>query len=424
MEFRREKILNELITSQFNGKVKVITGLRRSGKSYLLFTLFKNYLVASQKCKESNIIEIKVDEWDKADYRDPYKLGEYLDSKINKKNEKYYVFIDEVQMVEKVKNRNTNIGYIGFYDILNKLLNNKNIDVYVTGSNSKLLSSDIATEFRGRGYQIHVSPISFSELIEVIPHNSRNELLESYVRYGGLPEVWKIDDGIKKEDYLKSLISETYILDLLERHNIKKQAIIKEILQYLASIVGCYASEKKILDTYKSNKVDINKVTLKNYLNYFEDCFMIKKALRYDTKGKRYLNTLAKYYFVDIGLRNAILNFNHFELHHLIENVIFNELIRRNFEVYVGNVTINVNHKRKTLEIDFVAMKSNRKYYIQVTDNINTLAKMQQEKNSLLQIHDGHPKIIITLEKQIKHIDDDGIIIMDVFEFLLNENSI
>ena len=422
MVFKRKELLNELISKQFNDEIKIITGARRVGKSYLLFNIYKNYLLNEQHVNPKNIIEINLESPDNIKYRDPNVLYEYLKSFFKSKNDKYFVFIDEIQYVIKKENPYVKNDFISFYDVLNGLVNLKNVDTYVTGSNSKLLSKDIATEFRGRGDVIHVSPLSFAEVCEYCKNKSPQSILRNYMRWGGMPKVWLLKTDHKRREYLNLVVNDIYINDVLERYKIDNSPLLREILKFLASIIGNYLSGEKLLNTYKSKKIEIVKSTLKKYWEDFQDAYIIKQAIRYDTKGKKYLNTISKYYFVDLGVRNSLLDFKQFEPVHIAENVIFNELVKRGYRVDVGNVFINKNHKRIMLEVDFIASKFDEKYYIQVTEGLSDSEKEEQEKRPLLQIHDGYPKIIIKLNEQLKkYRDKDGIIIMDIYEFLSNK---
>ncbi len=408
-EIKRKNYLDELIRKKENGMIKVITGIRRSGKSYLLDPIFKNYLL-EQGIKEDHIIKIEFDKEKNKKYHESSKLNEYLFSLIKDKD-MYYLLLDEIQLVKD------------FEYVLNGLLYEKNVDVYVTGSNSKFLSSDIITEFRGRGDQIHISPLSFSDFKEA--YNGEDDAWEEYLTYGGLPFILSFNNGKDKSNYLKNLFQETYIKDIIERNSIKRPDVLETLLNILSSSVGSLVNPQKLYNTFISNgekEISIN--TIISYLNYMEDAFLIKKVERYDIKGKKYISTPFKYYFSDLGLRNARLNFRQLEEIHLMENIIYNELIVRGYNVDVGLVEIRDKDDKKQLEVDFVCNEGFKRYYIQVALNIDTREKNEQESRSLNNIGDNFKKIII-VKDGLKHwYNEDGILIMNIKEFLLDKKSL
>lgn len=409
-EIKRDLYLNKLINAIGNRMIKVVTGIRRSGKSYLLNNLFKNYLLESGVSAD-HIIILNMDERRNISYRDPDTLDEYIRSKI-KDNEMYYVIIDEVQLVAD------------FESVLNGFLNMHNLDVYVSGSNSKFLSNDIITEFRGRGQQIRVYPLSFSEFMSVTTL-SKSDALTEYLRYGGMPLIMSMKSDEAKARYLKDLFELTYLKDIIERNNVLRDDVLDELVNILASAVGSLTSVTKLTNTFKSKGVkELSKNTLIQYLDYLLDSFLIKKVSRYDVKGKKYIQTLAKYYFSDIGLRNARLNFRQQEENHIIENVVYNELIRRGFNVDVGIVEIRNGNGIKRLEVDFVCNEASRRYYIQVTTHLDTREKTLQEQRPLLHIGDNFKKIIIVRDDIKPWYTEEGILVLGLYDFLLDNDSI
>lgn len=411
MEIQRDLYIEKLIIRKHNNMIKIITGIRRCGKSYLLFNLFKNHLL-STGVKLDHIIELSLDDISNKKYRNPENLYNYVKSLIID-DDMYYVLLDEVQMVT------------GFEDVLNGFLHIKNVDTYVTGSNAKFLSKDIITEFRGRGDQIHIYPLSFNEFYSYV-QGDKSIALRNYMYYGGLPQIVAMVTHEQKQSYLINLFLETYITDIINRNNVKNDKEMQELLNVLSSSIGSLTNPKKLSDTFKSVKhVDISSPTIKNYLDYFMDSFLIDKALRYDIKGKKYIDTPSKYYFTDLGLRNARLNFRQIEDTHLLENVIYNELKVRGFSVDVGIVTIsekdtNGKQVRKQLEVDFVCNKADVRYYIQSVLSIPDREKLVQEQRSLININDSFRKIIITNDNVIAHYNEEGILIINIFDFLLN----
>ena len=407
---KRDIYLNRIISRKENGLIKIVTGIRRCGKSYLLNELFVNYLKESG-VKEDHIIRLALDKEKNKKYHDSGLLNDYILSNI-KDNEMHYVILDEVQLVE------------GFEFVLNGLLYEKNIDVYVTGSNSKFLSSDIITEFRGRGDQVRVFPLSFDEFLSSYD-GDKYEAWEEYITYGGLPLILSKKTDEEKLQYLKDEFERTYIKDIIDKNNIQRIDILDSIINMLASAVGSLTNPQKIYDTFKSNgEKELSLNTINSYMKYIEDSFIINKSDRYDVKGKKYINTPQKYYFSDIGLRNARLNFRQQEENHLMENIIYNELLIRGFNVDVGVVEIREGNQRKQLEVDFVCNLGNRRYYIQSSLNLETREKTIQEERPLMNINDNFKKIII-VKSDMKHwITEEGILIIGIQEFLLNKNSL
>lgn len=414
MEIRRDIYLNKLISKKHNGLIKVVTGMRRCGKSYLLFNLFKEYLV-NEGVNENHIIEIAFDSFENRKYRDPEVLFPYLMEKIAD-NEMYYVLLDEVQMLDD------------FESVLNSLGRKKNVDVYVTGSNAKFLSKDIITEFRGRGDEVHMYPLTYSEFMSVYD-GDKQEGWRDYVLFGGIPLVLGFETADQKSDFLKSLFEETYISDITGRNNIRNKAELEELLNILSSAIGSLTNPSKLSATFKSVKnKSISKDTIIKYIDYLKDSFLIDSAIRYDIKGKKYINTPSKYYFTDLGLRNARLNFRQVEETHAIENIIFNELKVRGYNVDVGVVVMNEVDKngkkiRKQLEVDFVCNKGSKRFYIQSAYALPDKEKMEQEQRSLVNTGDGFKKIIITKDAVAPLYNDEGILVMSAYDFLLNPDS-
>lgn len=411
---KRDIYLNKLIRRKHNGLIKVITGLRRSGKSYLLFELFYQHLI-EEGVENSHIIKIALDDRMNKKYRDPDYLCEYVHECVKDEN-MYYVLLDEVQYIPE------------FEDVLNSFLHIKNVDTYVTGSNAKFLSKDIITEFRGRGDQVHIYPLSFAEFMQDRKEHPRDAWYE-YAMYGGLPKLIDIKDEKDKTEYLKSIFKETYLVDILERNNIRNTAELEELLDFLASSIGGLTNPKKLSDTFRSVKnVSIHPDTIKNYLEYLEDSFLIMKAKRFDIKGKKYINTPMKYYFTDIGLRNARIDFRQYEETHIMENVIYNELCVRGYNVDVGVVEYtqydsNKKKKQTQLEVDFVCNMGSKRIYIQSAYAMPDLKKEEQEQKSLININDSFKKVIIIKEGKT-HYNEEGILILNLFDFLLDEDSI
>lgn len=415
MEIKRNRYLNTLISKKHNGLIKVITGMRRCGKSYLLFTLFKEHLL-SDGIDEDHIIEIAFDAFENKKYRDPDVLYPYLKEQI-KDDAMYYVLLDEVQLLGE------------FESILNSLIRMKNVDVYVTGSNARFLSKDVITEFRGRGDEVHMYPLSFAEFMSVYP-GTKQDGWNEYMLYGGIPLVLEFTTPDQKIAFLKSLFEETYISDIVGRHNIRNKAELEELLNILSSAIGSLTNPQKLSATFQTvKKKKISNSTIKRYIDYFCDSFLIDSAIRYDVKGRKYIDTPVKYYFTDMGLRNARLNFRQIEETHSMENIIFNELKMRGFNVDVGVIIqYETNEKgtniRKQLEIDFVCNQGSKRYYIQSAYAIPDQAKMEQEQRSLMLTGDFFKRIIITKDTPAPYYNESGVLIMSVYDFLLNENSL
>lgn len=414
MEIKRDVYLKKLIDRMHNGLIKIITGIRRSGKTYLLFELFYKYL-KEQNVDDSHIIKLALDDRKNKQYRNPDVLCDYVHAQIID-DKPYYILLDEVQFVDE------------FEDVLNSFMHIKNADTYVTGSNAKFLSKDIITEFRGRGDEIHVSPLSFREFFSVYA-GDEEDAWRQYCLYGGLPKILEYKTDEDKAFYLKNIFEETYLTDIKERHKIRNDAELSELLDILSSSIGSLTNPKKLSDTFKSVKqVAIHPDTLNNYLEYLVDSYLISRSKRYDIKGKKYINTPSKYYFTDVGLRNARLNFRQIEETHIMENIIYNELKIRGFNVDVGVVEYNKNANGKSVrvqsEVDFVCNKADKRYYIQSALAILDREKMLQEQNSLVRIGDAFQKIIIVKDAIKSHYNENGILILNLFDFLLKENNL
>lgn len=414
-EIKRDYYLKALMDRRENEMIKIITGIRRCGKSYLLDPIFKNYLL-SEGIHESHIIKLELDSIENEEYRDAHILYDFIMSKIED-NKMYYILLDEIQVVKN------------FESVLNSLLRKKNLDVYVTGSNSKFLSSDIVTEFRGRGDEIRVFPLTFAEFASSYQGENRQAFKE-YITYGGMPYILSRKTEEQKSKYLNSLFENTYINDIVERNGVQKKDVLDVLINMLASSVGSLTNPLKIANTFASNgRLDVSDKTVSNYIDYLCDSFMINKAQRYDIKGKRYISTPSKYYFVDIGLRNARLNFRQQEETHLMENIIYNELLVRGYNVDVGVIEHFENDKngktaRKQLEVDFVCNQGSKRYYIQSAFAIPDKEKMEQEQKSLIHIKDSFKKIIVVKDDIKLWRNEEGIVIMGLEEFLLNSNSL
>ncbi len=414
MEIKRDLYLKKIISRKHNHLIKVITGIRRCGKSYLLFNLFSKHLLESGVAAD-HIIKVAFDMLRNQELRTPDKLCEYVESQMTD-NGMYYILLDEVQMLEN------------FEAVLNEFLHFENADVYVTGSNSKFLSSDIMTEFRGRGDEIHIYPLSFAEFCSAFD-GLRERAWQEYITYGGLPLIATMETDEQKSEYLIRLFKEVYIKDIAERTSLRHPGELSELIDVLASATGSLTNPAKLSNTFKSVKnVPISVNTITKYMTYLEQAFLVEKAMRYDIKGRKYINTPYKYYFEDIGLRNARLNFRQVEETHIMENIIYNELRRRGFNVDVGVVEVrggaNSGFARKQLEVDFVANLGSRRYYIQSAFAMNNPEKSEQETRSLKRIEDSFKKIIIVREDIKVRRDDNGFVTMGVFDFLLNENSL
>ena len=415
MEIKRNYYLNKLISKRNNKLIKIVTGIRRCGKSYLLDPIFRNYLL-DNGVDENHIIKLEFDSIENEEYTNPKKLYEYVMQKVVDKDT-YYVILDEIQKVSD------------FESVLNSFLRKSNLDVYVTGSNSKFLSSDIITEFRGRGDEIRVYPLSFSEFMSVYSGNEISGLNE-YINYGGLPLITTFKSAEEKIDYLNFQKDNVYINDVIERNDIRNDEELKTLIEIISSSIGSLTNPTKLYNTFisKGNKNITNK-TIASYLKYLEESFLIEKSKRFDVKGKKYIETPSKYYFVDIGIRNSLINFRQIEKTHIMENIIYTELRRRGFNVDVGIVEkrkIDEKGKKdyRQLEIDFVANKGSDKYYIQSAYSIEDNNKKEQELQSLLNISDNFKKMVIVYDSFIKWQDDNGIIYISIYDFLINENSL
>ncbi len=415
MQIKRDFYLQQLVDGKQNGLIKIVTGIRRCGKSFLLFKLFRQYLL-DVGVDSDHIIQIALDDIENANLREPLPLYKCIKEKMTDE-ELYYILLDEVQLVTR------------FEEVLNSLLRIDNADVYVTGSNSKFLSSDIITEFRGRGDEIHLYPLSLSEYCEGTGL-SPAEAWKDYYTYGGLPHTLSLGTEKKKIDYLNNLFESVYLIDILERQRIKNKAEFEELVKIIASGIGAPTNPTKLENTFKSvKKVNIDSVTISRYLGYMQDAFLIEKAERYDVKGKKYIGSLAKYYFTDIGLRNAILGLRQQEETHIMENIIYNELRRRGCKVDVGMVEQRFvdndgKWQRKQLEVDFVVNEGNQRYYIQSALALPDEEKRKQEMGSLLRIKDSFKKIIIVKDDIKPWRDENGILTMGLLDFLMNADSL
>ena len=411
MEIKRDYYLQKLIDRKNNHLIKIITGIRRCGKSYLLNHLFKNYLL-DNGVSSNHIIMIALDDDGNSDLLDSKNLRKYIDDKILDDN-LYYILLDEIQMVPN------------FEGLLNGLLRKENLDIYVTGSNSKFLSSDIITEFRGRGDEIRVYPLSFKEFYSSYD-GSKEEAWIEYYTYGGLPLIMSYTKEEDKMNYLDMQKDNVYLNDVIERNNIKNKEELEKLIEIISSSIGSLTNPLKLARTFKSYNKNtlLTDKTIYNYLSYFEDAFIIEKTLRYDIKGKKYIDTPYKYYFTDIGIRNAFLNFRQQEENHIMENIIYIELKRRGFKVDVGVVEARDKDGRKQYEIDFIANKGNNKFYIQSVLNIDTKEKREQEEKSFMNVNDFFKKIIIVKDNIKRWRDDKGIVIMGITDFLLDEDSL
>ena len=415
MNIARDKYLKDLINRMHNGMIKIVTGMRRSGKSYLLFKLFNEYLL-SHGISESHIIKIELDQRKNRIYRDPDVILDYIETLILD-DKQYYILLDEVQMLDD------------FEEVLNSLLHISNADIYVTGSNSRFLSKDVITEFRGRGDEIRIYPLTFKEFMQVYDGDMYHGFAD-YIVYGGLPLISTMKTETQKVNYLTNLFNETYLKDIIERNHIEKSQELEDLINVLASAIGSLTNPPKIQATFKStigSSISIN--TIRQYIEYLEDAFIISKAQRYNVKGRKYIGTPLKYYFEDTGLRNARLGFRQVEETHLMENIIYNELRYRGYSVDVGVVEkretgIDGKQVRKTLEIDFIANLGSQRYYIQSAFSMPTLEKQIQEKTSLLNVSDSFKKLIIVKDIVNVSRDENGITIMSIYDFLLKKDSL
>ena len=407
MIIKRDKYLDELIGWKHTDLIKIVTGLRRCGKSFLLFNLFHQHLLSSGT-DESHIIEIALDDISNEALREPFRMLEYVKSKIKDDNQ-YYLIIDEVQLLGR------------FVDVLNSFMHIDNVDIYVTGSNSRFLSKDVATEFRGRGIEIHIYPLSFAELYQA-RGGDKYALWKSYYTYGGLPYLASLNDNARKAEYLSSLNQTLYLKDIVERNKIANEDEFSELMNVMASSIGLPCNPNKIANTFKSvKKLSLASQTIAKYLSFMEDAFIVEKSVRYDIKGRKYISTLSKYYFQDVGLRNALLNFRQVEETHLMENVIYNELRRCGYSVDVGMIEVRSATQRKQLEVDFVANKGDKRYYIQSAFALPDEQKREQELASLKKINDSFKKIIITRDDIAPYHDDNGVLIIGLMDFLLRD---
>lgn len=432
MEIQRPRYLNKLISKKQNGRVKIITGIRRCGKSFLLFTLYCKYLLSTGVTNEQ-IIKISLDDIQNLKYRNPIELNKYLRDQIVDSTLQYYIFIDEIQFVKEIKNPffEEDDSKITFVDVLIGLMKIQNVDIYVTGSNSKMLSKDVLTQFRDRGDEIKVYPFSFAEFYSCYEGN-KNNAFSDYCIYGGMPHsVVELKTHNQKSEYLKGIFETTYLKDIRERHNISNvETVISSLLDIISSHIGSLTNPSKLEKTFKSEKnITVSQYIISNYLGYFEDAFLIEKTQRYDVKGKKYISTPYKYYFSDLGLRNARLNFRQNEITHIMENVIYNELRMRGYNVDVGIVEYNTKDSngkslRKQLEVDFIINIGSNRYYIQSALNVDTAEKRLQETESLRRTGDSFKKIVIVKDNIKPIYDENGILYIGVENFLLDESLI
>ena len=427
--YPREQYLNKIISKKDNGRIKIITGLRRSGKSVLLFQLYRDWLIR-EGIHEDHIIALALDIWENAKYRNPIELDKYVRDRMVADGEKYYIFIDEIQFVAEIQNPYVDNpdARISFIDVVLGFMQMKNADVYVTGSNSRMLSSDILTQFRDRGDEIRVYPLSFAEFYREYKGDKRGAW-QDYYTYGGMPFVTSLETHEEKSRYLKDLFDRTYIKDVLERHEIKNDAAVLSILlDILASGIGSLTNPTKLSNTFKSERqIAIGSETIEKYIGYFEEAFLIEKAVRYDIKGRKYIGTPAKYYYTDLGLRNARLGFRQLEETHIMENVLYNDLIRRGMDVDIGVVEYNTKDSagkkiRKQLEVDFVVNKGEKRFYIQSALSIADPEKKEQEIASLKRIPDSFSKIVVVRDYLNPWQDENGIVYLGIEQFLLNED--
>ncbi len=416
MIFKRKKYLDKLVASQENGLVKIVTGGRRCGKSFLLFNLFHQYLIESG-VDENHIIELSLDELKNKPLRDPEKLLEYIDSNIDKEGGKSFVILDEVQLVDD------------FVEVLLTLMHHPYLEVYVSGSNSKFLSKDVVTEFRGRGDEVRVWPLSFAEYYEEI-RGDRTKAWRDYYTFGGLPQVTLMNDNESKIQFLRNLYELTYLKDIIDRNRLRNETGMRQLVQILSSCIGSSTNPKRISNTFKSvENVSISHNTIKEYIDFLQDAFLIEEALRYDVKGRKYIGSESKYYFAEMGLRNAVLGFRQLEENHIMENVVYNELRMRGFLVDVGMVetwkkTKDGGNTRNNLEIDFVANKGNMRYYIQSAFAISDEEKREQELASLKNVKDAFKRIVVMRNDIMPYHDDNGFLVIGLLDFLLNPNSL
>lgn len=416
MEIGRDRYLERLIAHKGNHRVKIVTGVRRCGKSYLLFQLFKRHLLESG-VRPSHIIEIQLEDRSNRELRDPDVCLAFIKKQI-KDAKPYYLLIDEVQMMPE------------FEDVLNSCLHIQNLDTYVTGSNSKFLSKDIITEFRGRGDELYLRPLSFSEFRSTCESKSFDDVWKEYITYGGLPYCALLPTREEKADYLKHLFDEVFLRDIIERNKVQNDAQLESLLNVISSAVGSLTNPRKLEDTFASSGMGkLSASTIKQYLDHLCDAFLLEQALRYDIKGKKYISTPYKYYFTDMGLRNARLNFRQLEETHLMENAVYNELCMRGYLVDVGVVEINERQEdgkyvRKQIEIDFVCNRADERVYVQSAFSIPTTEKRLQEERPLRNVGDGFRKVIVTKDNVVRHYDENGVLIMGLQEFLMDARSL
>lgn len=415
MLFERKPYLEQLISAEGNGMIKVITGIRRCGKSFLLFNIYKDNLL-ERGIQEDHIIQVNLEDRRNKKLRDPDALLEYIDKQMTDKD-MYYILLDEIQFVPE------------FEDVLNSYLNVKNAEVFVTGSNAKFLSKDVITEFRGRGWEIRVHPLSFAEYYGTVG-GEKAVALEEYYLYGGLPQVAQMSTPAEKENYLREIFETVYLKDVIERNHLHNVDGMRELVRILASAMGSSSNVRRIVNTFKSvGGVDIGPNTISRYLEHLQDAFIINEALRYNVKGRKYIGTETKYYFEDVGIRNAVLGFRQIEFNHTMENVIYNELRRLGYSVDVGLVETakrNTSGKieRRNLEIDFVVNRHDERLYIQSAYALPDKQKMDQEQASLLNVPDGFKKVIIVGERYSSNYNEDGILMIGIYDFLLNPEAV
>ncbi len=415
MKFNRDLYLQKLISASKNDMIKIVTGIRRCGKSYLLFEIFRNYLL-SQGVAEDHIIGLALDDNRNKDLRNPDKLLEYIDSQLIQDGQTSYVILDEVQMVDD------------FVGVLLSMTHMRNVQTYVSGSNSSFLSKDVVTEFRGRGWEIRVRPLSFAEYLEGVGGDKR-DALEDYYTYGGLPAVAKMETPEEKEAYLKDLYRTIYLKDIIERNRLQNEEGLEEIFRVLASSMGTVVNPTKIANTFKSVNIKISSHTITKYIEYLKDAFLVSEALRYDVKGRKYIGSDSKFYFEDPGIRNAIIGFRQVEYSHMMENVLYNELCARGYSVDVGLVEVwekneegNIVHKR--VEVDYVINRGSQRIYVQSAYSMPDEEKRDQEQRPLIKINDSFRKIIISGEHKGKFYNDEGVLRIGVFDFLLDRDCL
>ena len=416
MEFNRDLYLQKLISASKNDMIKIVTGIRRCGKSYLLFEIFRNYLL-SQGVAEDHIIGLALDDNRNKDLRNPDKLLEYIDSQLIQDGQTSYVILDEVQMVDD------------FVGVLLSMTHMRNVQTYVSGSNSRFLSKDVVTEFRGRGWEIRVRPLSFAEYLEGVGGDKR-DALEDYYTYGGLPAVAKMETPEEKEAYLKDLYRTIYLKDIIERNRLQNEEGLEEIFRVLASSMGTAVNPTKIANTFKSvANIKISSHTITKYIEYLKDAFLVSEALRYDVKGRKYIGSDSKFYFEDPGIRNAIIGFRQVEYSHMMENVLYNELCARGYSVDVGLVEVwekneegNIVHKR--VEVDYVINRGSQRIYVQSAYSMPDEEKRDQEQRPLIKINDSFRKIIISGEHKGKFYNDEGVLRIGVFDFLSDRDCL